>query len=1751
MILRWRHVLLLPLLLLPSTLTEAGSGEVPETRQESLVPSVIRSSSGARRVTGTPEMSFAQVIPGSLTPGSVHTLQVLFTVGLTIPLGSVQVEAPTGFDFGQSCVISELGDAMYRTNPVGGLCGKLERVSIASCTSLAASGSSNRNMAQVDFKYPLNPSKTFAFALQVTNPSDFAGPDVQLGWVIRTLDSGGSLVEVSGGGVTSFKGTPSADTTDGWGLYSQNLVVTPTMRWGDLLPFQKTMTPSYVTFVPLQVASSVMAPLRVTAPPGYIWEPGIESTGYWQARPPGSTVDFPGAIPYVVGDLFLVWNTSLNFTAGLSYGFRVPIRIPSWPEKGHVFYLEIGFQNASLASGLRPVAAVLPGPDTLRGVRAAWVDYATARTQEVSNYVRIELISASPAYPGDGFLFIGGDASKRLQCSCFLPERRPDVTCDVTAARNGQIVMRIVAIDTQPAGKHSFGFSCSNPAGIIDVDTWNIGNYQKPGNYPTVSPQLDAAAEVPGFGTQEPMPYFQRRSGGVGFDPRPKQQSSQTLVFKLSQVAAGVAARTLPSSARLRAPEGVVFSKDCLAEVITDFGQVFNTSNSTLLASIDEAELPAVFLCEGRGHVVFLSWDAPLPRNVTFAFRVLYTNPDTTTDFNYWSLEVDDQSSTPVEGPIIQTFKTVSIQFAAAAARIPGSELGGDLSNKLRLEFATSITAESMLVTAPTGYDFGTSGNCTGIRFTGKPLGVEFPVEFTVGLRSCSSRGRELEIQMLTPGSNLTPSNSYTLDADILMESNATAAAESFLLQSTQVGGGLGDRIYSVGPTLVPGLRSCSVKRAADFNAKYQIYNLQSKESKSQEAALIDISVAFDAQVQVGDRLKMALPPGFSFDYSGGVCNVTWTSPAFGPPAACSCKGFDCSVIFTVTADLLVPRACNSSNAIERCGDGEQLTWATVTNTSGTLLRLGAVVVHPQSVPVEFENYWGFTLLNSAQEKKEVTRGSGVFHGWEFLTAMTDAQVSISPGSVFRAGAAGAVLSFTFIPANGASRLIFTASAPSGWGFLGTTVCELSADGACVTPLVAAASPNIFELPAVEIKARIRFSRQLRNVQLASGGGPAQFEVATWTAGQMGGPLLVDTSGLVTPFRLPGSINITYVNLRTMHGLVEDPADLLRAQLPPRLGLMEGAFVLEFVATQVGLPGDTLVLKDSNNLLGLSKDSLVLSRILSGVSSLVGVEPLLVGSNELHLRLMEPLAANTIINLQITAQALRNLPLPARSASTVNFLSLVIQREGENLPLATSDGIITAGLLQLDKWAAASQFLPFTLDEVVGAPISQVEVSGEVAAPDLIPGPVVFVAPLGVKILSPCQPTACTMVAEDFAGSGRDAAIGLSTDSGKYGLRVELPRQWVGTRTHWLMMAPSAAFPSGGVAARSWGTQSNVVLRQMPAAVVYAAVAKTLGNRMTVKFTPGDAALRLLPGGARCYIRLRAPRGYVLRCDGNFQAVIPPAPAEATCMAGASPSEAIVALDNARLQSIGELFFTFGLDTPAATPSPNLFEVTLLDAGNITLDSNVDVPGLIIPPPRVRSQVAIGVAGFESLAWLEAWAAAARQTGAIASSIAGALNISDISRVSVDGVVARLGQTRVPLGRRLQRWLQRWLQSLPLQGELAVSFSVTPEVVSANSSNVNSRDVNSIASSISSQSFAVDLVASLARAVSSSGLASIQVQQVLMLATPTLTLAPNITTPTLRWASSTPNASTRALLLLLVLLFSETLWKFPPPLLHD
>eukprot|EP00439_Symbiodinium_sp_Y106_P013060 s4726_g1.t3 len=650
------------------------------------------------------------------------------------------------------------------------------------------------------------------------------------------------------------------------------------------------------------------------------------------------------------------------------------------------------------------------------------------------------------------------------------------------------------------------------------------------------------------------------------------------------------------SRAREMVSAGIIRSGGAGAGVSLGLGAGGRGSMSTVRGRNVTAQMQ--FSCEGRDHVAIMSWEAALPRNQTYALRVEATNPLVNPEFNVWTLEVDGLSSAQVAASPVQTFGDVQVVLASPSTRLGGT-VGSTLSNGIRIIFRPSVTAESFRITAPMAYNFGFSTQCGGIRFIGQDP-ARSDATFTQALSRCAASSNTLEITFQVPG-GMFAGALYTVEADVLTPQQLPSTPAQFQLSSTLIGGGVGDDIFVDEPSLARGL------------LYFEVISVSTEPPRSGLTAEVQIKVSFSTLARAGDLVRLILPPRFLFSINEtSSCPVTVTSPTVAPSPQCSCQGvLSCMVTLQVleaTTTQIPPNATLVSNTSTTTTTTSAATCTSRSDPAamldvwpcGSLLTVRLFTVYPQTVPISFENAWLAEMWSSGVADQTMPTSAGIYQGWQFETAMQDPRVVLGTGPT-RAGAVGGVLQIAFVPANAASKLILTAVSPSGWDFQAVDVCETVDEAVvCVRASASANSPNVLILDDISIKAQILFQRELRNVRLASGGGIAEFELATFALGQMGNEVAADSSGSLATWRLPGALEVSSLQLGTYRSVVRDTGDTIFQQLPPRLLLRETVLIIHFSVTQACFPGDILSLEDPTGTFEMFQENATIKQVGNG-----------------------------------------------------------------------------------------------------------------------------------------------------------------------------------------------------------------------------------------------------------------------------------------------------------------------------------------------------------------------------------------------------------------------------------------------------------------------------------------------------------------------------------------------------------------------
>eukprot|EP00929_Paragymnodinium_shiwhaense_P051184 TRINITY_DN25772_c0_g1_i1.p1 TRINITY_DN25772_c0_g1~~TRINITY_DN25772_c0_g1_i1.p1 ORF type:complete len:3363 (+),score=580.56 TRINITY_DN25772_c0_g1_i1:119-10207(+) len=1596
-------------------------------------------------------LPFVTILPDSMLKGTRHTVWIFFQVAnIVYPSGVVQVEAPRGFDFGGgACEAKELPFDYYRGGG-GGDQAVLDRLPrLQSCSTSKWLGSeAEYTRARIAIGKELLPGVMYGFGLAVTNPNRF-DPQEQKLWVVTTLDSTGSAIDQSDGYI-SMDGALGRGFLYSWGLYDAEIGPNMKVRWGDVMPYELMYMTSFLTFEPFVLDVDMNTPIKLTAPIGYEWMQPSYETG-WLAELPGRFFPPFPAVPVARDKIFLFWDDPVPIKAGQEYYFRIPMKAPRWPSTQNLFWLEFGDRITQLDEGKRPLTKMIPGPENIRVLRGATVDYLTGRTSTYHE-VTIRVTTISAIFPGEGFAVLGGGVNTKIKCECPTSESLAEYKVDcnlVKREEDGQIFATFRASETLFPKRFEFRLRCLNPKYEFGDNTWQVVTCQDPTKFPRVVP-LDGMAEMSGWQVRLPMGPLElipsTNDAAAGRDARPYRPSSTILKFFLQDADAETEfPLSTTSFARLRAPEYSLWEIDCLDDIISDSNLIMSVAGGVPLPNECEP-MPKPHLCRGIGWIAELTWEIRLPRDKYYCFRAKLRNPPYAPIENVWTLEVDEQASTAIQAHWIQAFANIDLQFASRSLLVPGSVMGGPNSNRARLTFMPTVAAKVFTLTVPGGFDFGASNSCGDTRMVGRlPQPGGESLFFVPRLTSCKFLGKDLTMVFQE---NTTVGATFELDVDVLSPATPVpvtpepipANADSWFMLSSMMADGVtfGDEKAAEPPLLF---------EAGRMSLRNIIGGVESA-----APARFEIKFTFVSPINETDRIRITLPEGFDFSEP---CSATWITPSDGPPPYCWCRKFNrCYMTFyargvyvpgptTTTAAFDVP----GLNVTEESSDEVLNTTSTTTSTStsttsttttvlylsdwplGQEMHLEIDVINPLRILNIYENFWEVVLMGPDNVDpfgdNDIPREVVAHRGFEVRRPLGGVEVLFANTETRRAGVFGATLRLTFYAENEAVVIELTGHTPAGWDFTRAELCGLAGTAEankCMPAQTDPATPTILKVP-VEIKAGDYIDREIRNVGTPSRQGLATFEMSSFSYDLTGNYALADASGKFETFITPGALTDQEQILRTEQFMVTTPGDTLIGQLPPRVGVPETIIFWSFTTTEDALPGDYFMIRSPYLELALSPRYVMLAKrtITLGLEDITTKEIIAeqdppasvyepVGQ-ELRVRLLEGLPRADTYIMYLSAEMLRPLPTPPPK-----FIIVELMRKGFELPIATNDGYAAPGILNDKKWLSGNSIIPFTLISEGPSPLAMTDISGQIPAgfPSSGTAPLTLVAPVGLVFLEPCVPTPCEMVVMNFGGTGRSAVWGIAPDdNGNFAFRVQLPRFFIPGQNSWVLLVPGP----DATAERSpyWAYAEGFPLRDMPASVSYSAVSLAKNIDFAVSFTPGAAAARLASCSANCpdkpatemgkavktaYAAVRAPVGYKLFCDetrkdsiGFYDPITLPTPTQATCIGGDTVNELIVTIYNGDLEGKGALVFKFLIDVPIETPEVNFFDVVLRDLQNNTIDANVAINGRPVTANRLYGTFVWVIGSVESVEWLRVWVVESRKLGVFQTTIADFLGI--------------------------------------------------------------------------------------------------------------------------------------------------------------
>jgi hypothetical protein len=689
-------------------------------------------------------------------------------VGLKTDIASqIWVDAPEGYDFGRYCLVQHLPNNYYVPEPEI----PTQRIPVSDLIQCIGQPRQPTHFtytrAKIFTTARLLQNSAYGFYLRVKNPDTFLR-EMTNEWKIFTYTQREEGVDGSFNTVRL-----NAQTEEGaymsWGPYRKSLpeeffqVHVP-----DLRPTSGDASTDIIVF-PVQVTGPSDGNVRILAPAGFRWsfsESEFIYRSVLSGAPPSMAVigadrDFPLSLvptnPIIepFNELTIEYLKE-PFIPNYKYGFRTKIRVPpiSPSNAPNAFTIELGYDERD--ANRRMEACTTQSPLVQALINGA-ISYRT-NIRSLANTV-IFSIQVVTRIPRDGGLVFVGPPEFLFEEECSpkaeigYPEMPYDSSC-AAYSEMGSLVPTIIITAGPggiPASMFKLAFASTNPSSLRGTDqegSWTVSSYE------VVSEQtmLDAPTTIKSFrinaamvsamivpvevkpckfredfedpddvifGPEEDCKVENWQYFRTGRSDMPLEQSSLIFTFVLSQKPADDEDTVIV----LHAPLGFVFPNECIFEERpthvfwadnpgTDIPKGYsdayeNWPGSAVLRS-----------CFGDSRTATITVGPGLNSKTSYVFRIsVKSNPKNTPEYNYWLLEVGQETSEPMDGFRIWAFldtlvvprdvamserykpipSPVDIYFRPFTEIRPGGRLAVQAPSGFRIETECRATLEAVV----------------------------------------------------------------------------------------------------------------------------------------------------------------------------------------------------------------------------------------------------------------------------------------------------------------------------------------------------------------------------------------------------------------------------------------------------------------------------------------------------------------------------------------------------------------------------------------------------------------------------------------------------------------------------------------------------------------------------------------------------------------------------------------------------------------------------------------------------------------------------------------------------------------------------------------------------------------------------------------------------------------------------------------------------------------------------------------------
>ncbi|KAF4715460.1 hypothetical protein FOZ63_034027, partial [Perkinsus olseni] len=1106
-----------------------------------------------------------------------HWLALFFKVRSRLGMGSsIILEAPIGFDFSHPCHIDRIPER-YITTTDGNTA---HLPATTTCTGMRRGNYLRKLYNDDDDRKPVAEIKVagfiegnnarYAFTIEVSNPEVWTVSQ-HYQWRLYVADHNGYIIEGTPWPIPSTWSsnyyllssplTKAITATQdyhrrSWAVYESLMPTAVHYAEGveAMLPYHyRGGVSSTLSVYPIIIASNIdtETSIRITAPPGYIWE--FQQDDDIRYGPPNNPDDhhvrtIPGPPPTIQNSYRqLVWE-EVVLVPDVVYGFSHRIRVPDNDpiDSLNSYVLEVGYRDAyRTRHGVGTMDA-----GSIRVINNMYIDYLTDVASYSHNTIDIvfTLVTGLPLGGGiiiranhlaQGLLIEGNtidDFFTELSGTCIpldniehgflaLP---PTAVCEIIPRRKHQAwssrlspssdlgggdnsaAYGIIIVITAAAGDDNTRLLDDDEASphLHSEGAIQSGSYYNIGEYPSGGASIaDTPASAPGlpinvkmneaFIIDDAAILTPTVRSATGRDDRPGKRNEILIAFGFTSGGSIEPSQTLPSELIVKAPKGFTISQDCITDITIDSSTVFGEADYWPSWSSSYQRWPndgtaRILGCKGGSNTASITLSPGLQANgkkYVLRIAVMSVSYPIPYNQNLWVVSLKGkQSSLPFPGYRLSTFTDITLVTASTAATL--------------LRPVTSLTGLQEVLIRLT---FTPTNSIS--PYEGNPM-----IDVLQGITSPVDRGGILKI--ITPPEftwvsglvgRTCPSLSYDTRVDT---SSATIDDDSDgrALTITQVG-------------------SKSIRADRKYTLRGYVYNPYSTVESSSSSSSTSLQWTMQSFTPsayttedyrspahlLREPLDEATLDGYPINEALVSFHVNNVNNEFNGEA--KVNGLTISITFTqplMDGDLVSITAPygydlredeSSSDDDTRCFETYQvLEYKTPAFPDNEPMLLMTTVINPTKSPIDpIHNYW-----EARHERDGIILSSEVYQSWDILPQLLDLEIDLL-GPYLSAGSRSSI-KISFVPVSSADTLDVEALFPPGTAFDRATISNAHRDpvnqeeeeswGLSILASHTIAAKIAFTDMKLEPGRRVEIT--LENVKLASMGGQTIFTFTTY-----------------------------------------------------------------------------------------------------------------------------------------------------------------------------------------------------------------------------------------------------------------------------------------------------------------------------------------------------------------------------------------------------------------------------------------------------------------------------------------------------------------------------------------------------------------------------------------------------------------------------------------------------------------------------